>query len=130
MSGPETVPLDTPGWSNASLPVLVYRGGVPAVDPVAVEAMLESNAWPPGWRNGIYPFHHFHSTAHEALACVTGSATLTLGGTDGLHVRIEAGDLLVLPAEKGHRRVDASGGLPAGRRLSRGAGLGRSSRGR
>lgn len=109
MSGPETIPLDTPGWSNPSLPVLVYRGGVTAAYAVAVEAMLEGNAWPPRWRNGVYPFHHFHSTAHEALACVTGSATLTLGGPDGLDVRIEAGDLLVLPAGTGHRRVEASG---------------------
>jgi len=54
------------------------------------------------------PVHHFHSTAHEALACVTGSATLRLGGPDGLDARIEAGDLLVLPAGTGHRRVEAS----------------------
>ena len=98
MSGPETIRLDMPGWSNPSVPVLVYRGGVPVADAVAVEAMLESTAWPPGWRNGVYPFHHFHSTAHEALACVTASATLRLGGPDGLDVRIEAGNLLVLPA--------------------------------
>ena len=109
MSAPETISFDTPGWSNPSLPVLVYRGGISAADPAAVEAMLGTNAWPPGWRNGVYPFHHFHSTAHEALACVTGSATLTLGGPDGLDVRIEAGDLLVLPAGTGHRRVEASG---------------------
>jgi len=108
MSGPETIRLDMPGWSNPSLSVLVYRGGVPVADAVAVEAMLESTAWPPGWRNGVYPFHHFHSTAHEALACVTASATLRLGGPDGLDVRIEAGDLLVLPAGTGHRRVEAS----------------------
>ena len=55
MSGPETIRLDMPGWSNPSVPVLVYRGGVPVADAVAVEAMLESNAWPPGWRNGVYP---------------------------------------------------------------------------
>jgi uncharacterized protein YjlB len=108
VSGPEIIPLDTPGWSNPSLPVLRYRGGVPVADPAAVEAMLGSNAWPPRWRNGVYPFHHFHSTAHEALACVSGSATLRLGGPDGLDVRIEAGDLLVLPAGTGHRRVEAS----------------------
>jgi uncharacterized protein YjlB len=49
-----------PGWSNPSLPVLVYRGGVPKGDPAAIEAMLGDNRWPAGWRDGVYPFHHFH----------------------------------------------------------------------
>ena len=108
MNMSETITLDTPGWSNPSLPVLIYRGGAPTADPVAVKAVLGGNARRPDWRNGVYPFHHFHSTAHEAFACVTGSATLTLGGPDGLDVRIEVGGLLVLPAGTGHRRVEAS----------------------
>jgi uncharacterized protein YjlB len=39
---------------------------------------------------------------------VSGWAILTLGGPDGVAVRIAAGDLVILPAGTGHRRIDAS----------------------
>ena len=119
---PEVLRLATLGWSHPHLPVLLYRGGVPAGDPDAIEAVLAGNGWRPDWRDGVYPFHHFHSTAHEALACSTGCAVLTLGGPDGDQVTIAAGDLLVLPAGTGHRRESASadfllvGAYPDGQR--------------
>lgn len=101
--------LATSGWSNPTLPVLTYRGVVPTGDPAAIEATLATNGWRPDWRDGVYPFHHYHSTAHEALACVVGAATVQLGGPNGSVATIRAGDLLVLPAGTGHRRVEASG---------------------
>lgn len=106
---PEAMMLTQLGWSNPRLPVLIYRGVFPVADVDAIEAVLAGNDWRPDWRNGVYPFHHYHSTAHEALACVAGSATLTLGGKAGRDVTIAAGDLLVLPAGTGHRHVEASG---------------------
>ncbi len=111
MSEPETLMLGPNGWvpNNPALPVLVYRSVVPAGDPHAIEATLCGNDWRPDWRDGVYPYHHYHSTAHEALACTNGSAELMLGGEGGLQVRIEAGDLLVLPAGTGHCRMEASG---------------------
>ena len=109
MSGPEALRLGTPGWSSPSLPVLVWRGVVPARDPDAIEATLRRNGWRPDWRDGVYPFHHYHSTAHERLACTAGSAELMLGGAGGERVHVAAGDLLVLPAGTGHCRITASG---------------------
>lgn len=121
MVEPEEMRLRTAGWSNPDLPVLIYRGGMPVGEADAAEAVLAANGWRPDWRDGVYPFDHFHSTAHEALACVAGSAELLLGGPEGERARVAAGDLLVLPAGTGHRRLGTSddfllvGAYPDGR---------------
>ena len=111
MTEPESLRLQANGWmpNNPALPVLIYRGGAETGDPSSIEARLRRNGWRPDWRDGVYPFHHYHSTAHEALACTAGEATLMLGGEDGRQIDVAAGDLLVLPAGTGHCRIAASG---------------------
>ncbi|WP_222128239.1 cupin domain-containing protein [Roseomonas gilardii] len=101
---PETLRFGPNGWmpNNPALPVLIYHGAVQAGDPDAIEADLRANRWRPDWRWTVYSFHHYHSTGHEALACVSGSANLMLGGEGGTQVSVGAGDLLVLPAGTGH----------------------------
>ena len=61
--------------------------------------------------NGVFDFHHFHSTSHEALAVVAGGATLELGGPQGESFDVGPGDVLVLPAGTGHRRATARAGF-------------------
>jgi uncharacterized protein YjlB len=110
VSEPEIWAFEPNGWvPNSELPVLVWRNVVPVGDPDAIEARLCQNGWRPDWRDGVYPYHHYHSTAHEALACTSGSAELMLGGEGGRQVHVAAGDLLVLPAGTGHCRIKASG---------------------
>jgi uncharacterized protein YjlB len=86
---------------NSKLPLLVYRGAVPA-DPVAIERLFAANRWPPAWRAGVHPFHHFHSNAHEALGVARGEATVLFGGPGGQELTVKAGDVVVVPAGVGH----------------------------
>lgn len=112
---PETLTLPADhqyGFPNALLPVLVYRGAVEIKDPEtgaqSFEALFARNDWPPAWRYHLYDFHHFHTTAHEALGVFRGHAKARLGGPSGIDIVLEKGDVLVLPAGVGHKSLEAS----------------------
>jgi uncharacterized protein YjlB len=111
---PETLRFADDGAipNHPRYPALLYRGVADAArGPDACEAMFERNGWEPRWRAGIFPFHHFHSTAHEALGVVAGSAVVRLGGPGGEEVRLSAGDVVVLPAGTGHKRESSEPGF-------------------
>jgi uncharacterized protein YjlB len=111
--------------NHPTLPMLVYQGVFrpDARDPaVTAEAILTANGWEGTWRNGIFDYHHYHSTAHEVLAICRGHAEVRFGGEQGITLRVGAGDVVVLPAGTGHKRLSSShdllvvGAYPPGQR--------------
>ncbi|CUH40967.1 putative protein containing double-stranded beta helix domain protein [Jannaschia seosinensis] len=122
---PETFLLDRHDWvpNNPDLPVLHYHEGLQqagALAPDDAEELLGRNGWPADWRNGIFSWHHYHSTAHEVLAAYDGRARVILGGPGGREVEFATGDVVVLPAGTGHCLIEAGsrfkiiGAYPAG----------------
>jgi uncharacterized protein YjlB len=93
-------------------PLLVYPGAVPieGADPaVAFERLFTRNAWPAAWRDGVFPYHHFHSNCHEVLGVYAGEVTVQFGGDAGVTLTAKPGDVLVLPAGVGHKRLSVRG---------------------
>ena len=100
--------------NNAHVPLVVYRAAFKAGDAGAerrIEALFAANGWSGGWVNGIYPFHHYHATAHEVLGLARGWAHVQFGGSTGPIVRVEAGDAVLIPAGVGHCRIEGSANL-------------------
>ncbi|HVJ64026.1 MAG TPA: cupin domain-containing protein [Bdellovibrionota bacterium] len=109
---------------NSPLPLLLYRDAFAERDEDGarwLEATFAAHRWLGSWRNGVYEFHHYHSTSHEVLGVYAGTALLKLGGEGGQELRVAAGDVIVIPAGVGHKRLDASedfavvGAYPEGR---------------
>jgi uncharacterized protein YjlB len=98
--------------NNPRLPFLVYRNaidlsGTPNPEAV-IEATFAQNGWGDMWRNGIYPYVHYHSMIHEALGIARGRAKVRFGGAHGRDMDVGAGDVVVLPAGTGHQCLWAS----------------------
>lgn len=124
-SAPEAIVFHDDGSiPNNRLPLLLYRHAFSARGDAGarwLEQRFASNGWTGAWRWTVYPFHHYHSNTHEVLGVFSGSATLQLGGEQGQSVDVAAGDVIVIPAGVGHKRLKASedfqvvGAYPDGR---------------
>ena len=98
--------------NNPKLPFLIYRGAIDLKgnpDPEdVVESTFAANRWGDMWRNGIYPYVHYHSMIHEAMGLARGRAKVRFGGKSGREVDLFAGDVCILPAGTGHQGLWAS----------------------
>jgi uncharacterized protein YjlB len=110
-TAPETFSFADDGSipNNPRLPFLVYRGaidlkGSPDPDEL-VERTFAANRWGEMWRNGIYPYVHYHSMIHEAMGLARGRAKVRFGGEHGKAIDILAGDVVILPAGTGHQAL-------------------------
>ncbi|SPE63336.1 conserved hypothetical protein [Verrucomicrobia bacterium] len=97
--------------NNPKLPLLIYQGAVKlnTQDGASIiEQLLEAHQWGGSWRNGIYPYVHYHSTAHEVLAVFSGSAKVQFGGKHGVSVTLHTGDVVIIPAGVAHKKLGSS----------------------
>ena len=94
-------------FPNGRYPALIYRGVLDPGGDLArgFEGLFGRNGWTHSWRDGLFNFHHFHSTAHEVLGVYRGSVRVALGGPGrgGRLVELQAGDVVVVPAGLAHK---------------------------
>jgi uncharacterized protein YjlB len=98
--------------NNARLPFLVYRHVIDLIGKTDPEPVIEKvfvkNGWGDLWRNGIYPYVHYHSMIHEGMGIARGRARVRFGGNKGQEIELMQGDVCVLPAGTGHQCLWAS----------------------
>ena len=108
---------------NSALPLLVYRHALPPElqTPAGCQSLFRENDWVGNWVDGIFDYWHFHVTGHEVLGCVAGDADVGFGGDQGIRTTFRAGDVVVIPAGVGHKRLSEKrggftvvGGYPPG----------------
>lgn len=94
------------GW-----PLLVYPQVSNRISPEYFEDLFTRNRWPAAWRNGVFPFHHYHPNSHEVLGVYEGEVTVQFGGDAGVTVTAKPGDVIVLPAGTAHKKLASRGAL-------------------
>lgn len=107
---------------NSRFPLLIHRGAIPGGGVDAVKARFRKNGWGNNWQYpGIYEYAHFHSTSHECLGCAAGWMEFNLSVDGWTKVRLETGDVIVMPAGVSHEMIGHSedimvcGGYAGGR---------------
>jgi uncharacterized protein YjlB len=111
--------------NNARLPLIILANAFSPTEAdlaATIEACFEHHGWPPAWRNGLFGYHHYHSSAHEALGVYAGWVNAQFGGPQGVKATARAGDVIVIPAGVAHKNLDQSndfmvvGAYPRGQR--------------
>jgi len=112
-SAPLAISFEDDGRTpNNVFPLIVYRQVMEfdnRFDPAAqFEVIFSSNGWKQSWRNGMYSFIHFHTQAHEVLGVARGRLLVQFGGSRGDQFELTPGDVVIIPAGVGHKRLSAS----------------------
>ncbi|MCB8835997.1 cupin domain-containing protein [Aurantimonas sp. VKM B-3413] len=98
---------------NSDLPLIVISEAVPSGEATsqAMTARFERNGWQGTWTYTVFDYWHYHIEGHEVLGCVSGTATVGLGGEGGIRIAMQPGDVVIIPAGVGHKRLDADAGF-------------------
>jgi uncharacterized protein YjlB len=97
--------------NNGKLPLLIYKRALNTDLPdltAQVQAVFAENHWGGSWIDGIFDYHHYHSTAHEVLAICHGQAEVRFGGEHGITFTVMAGDVVVIPAGVAHKNLGSN----------------------
>ncbi len=93
--------------NNERMPAIHYRDAAPG-EPEAFEQLFMENGWPASWRNSIFSYHHYHSTAYEVLGIYRGRAQVQLGGPRGRTIQLHAGDAIMIPPGVSHKNLEST----------------------
>lgn len=88
--------------NNPRLPLILYPDALEGGDLRSRFMRSLETGWGGAWVGRVFPYHHYHSTAHEALCVVGGEARITFGGEQGITLELLAGDAVAIPAGVGH----------------------------
>lgn len=93
--------------NNPALPLLIYKKALILSEDGAgdIEKLFEKNDWSNSWRDDIFPYHHYHSNAHEVLGVFSGHCIVQFGGDHGITVELRAGDVVIIPAGVAHKKI-------------------------
>ena len=103
--------------NNPIHPVLIWKhllkawGSSSSLQTIGI-LRIEQGGWTTPWIWGVFPYHHYHTTAWEVLACVQGYADIQIGGPTesiGRRIRVEVGDVLLIPPGVAHKQLDTFG---------------------
>lgn len=98
-----------------------------ALNPAEIYERFNSNGWQTQWifRYGATQESHYHSSAHECMVVLSGSATIRFGVGDtvsdliesthgagkeegGIEIPAHAGDVFIIPAGVAHKTFDTA----------------------
>ncbi|KAI9374977.1 RmlC-like cupin domain-containing protein [Aspergillus egyptiacus] len=100
-----------PNTSIQSKPLMIYHQAFEGSPDELSKHFKNIGEVFPNWVYTMYSETHFHSTSHEVLGVVSGSARLCFGG-EGNPYRFEPtvskGDVIIVPAGVGHRLLSES----------------------
>mmetsp|Transcript_16151 Transcript_16151/g.24598 ORF Transcript_16151/g.24598 Transcript_16151/m.24598 type:complete len:208 (-) Transcript_16151:1035-1658(-) len=96
--------------NNENHPLMIYKNCFHGSQSEA-EMKIVEGGWTSPWVWGVFTFHHYHSTAWELLLCVQGEAQIQLGGPSGPTIRVERGDLMLVPPGFAHKQLSERGGF-------------------
>ena len=99
--------------NNPHQPLIVIRSAFSGSPAEGESAIVGSSGgqWTFPWAWGIFPYHHYHSTAWELLVCVQGEADVQWGGPTGPTMVVAKGDVALVPPGLAHKQVNARQGF-------------------
>ncbi|GAB7364552.1 hypothetical protein MBLNU230_g5359t1 [Neophaeotheca triangularis] len=120
----------TPLIPNSPLPLLHYPSALPNPTAALARQLYTKNHWQTAWifRYGPTQTSHYHSTSHECMTVLSGTATIRFGVADlspdmeanthgtrgqdyeagGVEIAAKAGDVFLIPAGVSHKTYDTS----------------------
>jgi uncharacterized protein YjlB len=94
--------------NNRYLPVIIYKAvfDLPFFRPAwYIKKVFAEHNWSNAWKDTIYDYNHYHSVTHEVLGVYKGETQVQLGGEKGVHILLEEGDVIIIPAGVAHKNL-------------------------